>query len=210
MSLLHHESVIKRADELVQTVYLFSQRGWCPATSSNFSFRILNEDLVIITQTGVDKDYIDLDNMMVVSLDGRVVEPEGAQPSAETLIHTALYKHFDKAHSVLHVHTPLSTVLSMKYLEKGEIRIKGYEMQKALEGITDHNSEIVFPIFPNSQDMTQLSNSLTEYLDKNDDIHGLFIAGHGLYSWGTSIPAAKRTVEATEFLLECEFLRSQI
>jgi methylthioribulose-1-phosphate dehydratase len=29
------------------------------------------------------------------------------------------------------------------------------------------------------------------------------VAGHGLYTWGRSIDAARRHIEAYEFLLEC-------
>ena len=39
---------------------------------------------------------------------------------------------------------------------------------------------------------------------------GFLLAGHGLYSWGKDIPAAKRHIEVLEFLFEVSYRIQQI
>jgi methylthioribulose-1-phosphate dehydratase len=42
------------------------------------------------------------------------------------------------------------------------------------------------------------------YMESNATVHGYLIGGHGFYTWGESVDAALRHVEAFEFLFECE------
>ncbi|MGK7925315.1 MAG: methylthioribulose 1-phosphate dehydratase, partial [Spirulina sp.] len=140
---------------------------------------------------------------------GKTIAPEGAKPSAETLIHLSIY-NWKPVNCVLHTHSPASTVLSKKYgrsranfTESSEIAFEGYEIQKAFAGIDTHESQVTLPVFPNSQNMVEFSENLTRYLADRDELFGFAIAGHGLYTWGDSIQAAKRYVETWEFLFEC-------
>lgn len=80
-------------------------------------------------------------------------------------------------------------------------------MLKALRGVTTHLHTENIPVFPNHQDREILTRSVLDYLQMNTETKGFLIAGHGLYSWGTSIEEAERHVEALEFLLECEYKR---
>ena len=40
------------------------------------------------------------------------------------------------------------------------------------------------------------------YWEKNFNIYGFLLAGHGLYTWGKTIAEAKRHIEVLEFLFE--------
>lgn len=188
------------ARALVDAVHFFHHLGWCPATSSNFSFR--GEDGVWISQSGVDKGLFGPQHLMPVDLDGVPVPPEQRRPSAETGLHTMVYRQRPDAGSVLHVHGLRSVVFSRHYLDEGEIRFAGWELQKGLRGVSTHDCEVRIPVFPNSQDIPALALEVEKTLAARPDVHAFLIAGHGLYAFGTSVAEAKRHVEVVEALLE--------
>jgi methylthioribulose-1-phosphate dehydratase len=75
-------------------------------------------------------------------------------------------------------------------------------MLKGLEGIKTHEHRAWLPVIENSQDMTALSENVSELLKGNGDAHGFLLRRHGLYTWGKDLAQAKRHVEILEFLLE--------
>jgi methylthioribulose-1-phosphate dehydratase len=98
------------AAELVTNVRELAARGWTPATSSNFSLR-MDDRHAAITISGRDKGRLDESDIMVVDFDGTPVGSDH-RPSAETLLHTCLYKRFDDIGCVLHTHSIAQTIAS--------------------------------------------------------------------------------------------------
>lgn len=175
--------------------------GWTPATSSNFSMR-LDDRHAAITVSGRDKGRLTESDIMVVDFDGR---PVGAahRPSAETLLHTQLYRRFPDVGCVLHTHSRTQTVASRLFALAGSVRLEGYELLKAFAGNTTHEMAVDVPVLPNSQDMPALAARVESLLDKGP-LWGYLIDGHGLYAWGRDMAEARRHLEAFEFLLACE------
>jgi len=191
----------ERAQSLIANIRELAQRGWTPATSSNFSER-LDQAHAAITVSGRDKGRLVEDDIMVVDLEGRAVGRQ-LRPSAETLLHTRLYRRFPEVGCVLHTHSPTQTVASRLYARQGRIRLEGYELLKAFEGNSTHETAIEVPVFANTQDMTVLAAQVDEVLDRQP-LWGYLIDGHGLYAWGRTMADARRHLEAFEFLLGCE------
>ena len=191
--------------ELQQIVIAIANRGWCPATGGNFSVRV-ESDFCAITASGIDKTTIQITDFLVVDFQGNVVSGT-KKPSAETLLHTTLYTLDSDIGAVLHIHTLSNTVLSSHFREQDLVTFQGYEMQKALQGITHHNTEVYLPILDNSQNMNLLSENLTTRWDETEFNYGFLVRGHGLYAWGKDIKEAKRHLEGIEFLLDCELHR---
>ncbi|MFT3762910.1 MAG: methylthioribulose 1-phosphate dehydratase [Pseudoxanthomonas sp.] len=191
----------EKADEIIANVRELAQAGWTPATSSNFSER-LDEKHAAITVSGRDKGRLTPDDIMVVDFDGRPVATT-LRPSAETLLHTQLYRRFPDIGCVLHTHSPVQTVASRLYAAQGRVRFEGYELQKAFAGNTTHEAAMDVPVFANTQDITVLAAQVDALLDRQP-LWGYLIDGHGLYAWGRDMAEARRHLEAFEFLLHCE------
>jgi len=189
------------ADEIIVNVAELARAGWTPATSSNFSER-LDDRHAAITVSGRDKGRLTPDDIMVVDFDGQPVAT-ALRPSAETLLHTRLYRRFAEVGCVLHTHSPVQTIASRLYAAQGHVRLQGYELLKALHGNTTHDTALDLPVFPNTQDMTVLAAQVDALLDKQP-MWGYLIDGHGLYAWGRDMAEARRHLEAFEFLLHCE------
>src|SRR5690606_27241184 len=139
----------ERARARISNVRERAQLGWAPATSSNFSQR-LDEAHAAITVSGRDKGRLVEDDIMVVDLEGRAVGRQ-LRPSAETLLHTRLYRRFPEVGCVLHTHSKVQTVASRLYAREGRIRLEGYELLKAFEGNSTHETAIEVPVFANTQ-----------------------------------------------------------
>jgi methylthioribulose-1-phosphate dehydratase len=194
------------AGEIIVNVRELSQLGWTPATSSNFSRR-LDDRHAAITVSGRDKGKLKESDIMVVDFDGRAVGNDH-RPSAETLLHTQLYRRFPEIGCVLHTHSRAQTVASRLYAGSGHVRLEGYELLKAFAGNTTHEDSLDLPVLPNTQDMPTLAAQVDALLDR-DCMWGYLIDGHGLYAWGRDMAEARRHLEAFEFLLNCELdLRS--
>lgn len=189
------------AQLLISNIRELAQSGWTPATSSNFSHR-LDDRHAAITVSGRDKGRLVEEDIMVVDFDG---QPVGRQlrPSAETLLHTQLYRRFPEIGCVLHTHSPVQTVASRLFAGQGHIHIEGYELLKALDGNTTHETAVDVPVFANTQDMQVLAAQVDALLDKQP-MWGYLIDGHGMYAWGRNMAEARRHLEAFEFLLGCE------
>lgn len=189
------------AGEIIVNVRELSRRGWTPATSSNFSRRI-DASHVAITVSGRDKGALTEADIMVVDLDGAPVATDH-RPSAETLLHTQLYRRFAEVGCVLHTHSQTQTVASRLYSGAGHVRLEGYELLKAFAGNDTHEAAIDLPVFGNTQHMPTLAAQVDALLDQQC-MWGYLIDGHGLYAWGRDMAETRRHLEAFEFLLACE------
>jgi methylthioribulose-1-phosphate dehydratase len=189
------------AGEIITNVRELAAAGWTPATSSNFSRR-LDGRHAAITVSGRDKGRLTEDDIMVVDFDGRAVGTDH-RPSAETLLHTQLYRRFPDIGCVLHTHSHTQTVASRLFAGAGHVRLEGYELLKAFHGNTTHEAAVDVPVFPNTQDMPTLAAQVDALLDERP-MWGYLIDGHGLYAWGRDMAEARRHLEAFEFLFDCE------
>lgn len=199
MSAVPMKNFEDEAEALVSVGREAFARGWVPATSGNFSVR-LGPDEIAITVSGRHKGRLTPADIMRVDAAGAALDRK--RPSAETLLHVALYRRYPDVQAVLHTHSVNATVLSR--LTHDELRIEELEVLKAFRGIDTHQAAVVVPVFPNDQDIARLALRVDGYLDRHDAIPGYLIAGHGLYTWGTSLNEAMRHLEAFEFLFECE------
>ena len=190
------------AREIAQAGLQLAALGWTPATSSNFSMR-LDAGHLAITVSGRDKGALTPGDVMVVDLDGRAVGTE-ARPSAETALHTQVYRRFPAAGAVLHTHSRTQTVASRLFAPAGVLALAGYELLKAFPGYATHDARMEIPVFPNTQDMPELVARVDRWLDAGKPLHAYLIDGHGIYTWGRDMPETRRHLEALEFMLACE------
>ncbi len=80
-------------------------------TWGNVSAIDRSSGLVVIKPSGVDYDDMTADDMVVVDLDGRVVEGR-YRPSSDTPTHIALYKAFGNIGGVVHTHSTYATAFA--------------------------------------------------------------------------------------------------
>ena len=192
------------ARDIVGASHALYRRGWSPATSSNYSVR-LDEQHCAITVSGKDKGKLTEADVMVVDLEGKAITAQ--KPSAETGLHTSLYRHDREIGAVLHTHSVNNTVLTLHYSDLDGFQFDGYEIVKAFSGFSSHEERFSVPVFANDQDIARLSRRVEHWLAKADRPRAYLIRGHGLYTWGRDMAECFRHLEAMEYLLECEIKR---
>lgn len=179
----------------------YNLKGWSPATSTNYSFKDLDQN-IWVSRSGVDKSEFNEDDFITVNSEG---VPTGefvqVKPSAETLIHCVIYDLFPETKVILHSHSVHPVVLSMR--EGKSIKFEGFEVQKGFAGCTSHEESISIPVFNNSQNMKEFAEWMKE---RKDELirHCFVIRGHGTYAWGTDLFEAKRHLETLEYLCHCK------
>jgi len=189
---------------LVEACHWLGAKGWAPATGGNMSVRE-NADWCWLSESGKDKGSLTVDDFLQVEI-ATDRAPSGRKPSAETGLHTLIYRLYPEANAVLHVHTVNATVLSR--VEKlATLKLAGYEMQKSLIGETSHLDTVSIPLFDNDQDIPALARRIELYARQTPLRYGFLLRGHGLTCWGRSVAEARRHLEGLEFLFECEMQR---
>lgn len=183
----------------------FYGRGWVMGTSGNFSAVLTSDPLrVLITPSAAHKGRLEEADLLTIDATGCVADvpqrPAG-RPSAETLLHLEIIR-VRTAKAVLHTHSVWSTILSERHVSEGGLAIAGYEMLKGLDGIRTHEHREWVPILANDQDIPRLAVHLRAALIAHPEAHAVLLAGHGLYTWGSTIGDAERHVEILEFLFE--------
>ncbi|MFA7274276.1 MAG: methylthioribulose 1-phosphate dehydratase [Crocinitomicaceae bacterium] len=194
--------------DMSAVIRAYNQKGWSPATSTNYSFRTADNLLVIVvSRSGIDKANFTPNDFIEVDFDGEVLsEFEGSRPSAETLIHCVLYGLFPETMVVLHSHSVYPVLWSMELEEN--ISFQGFEVQKGFDGQTSHDDTVTIPIFENSQDMVEFK-SWMENRQEEINNHAFIIKGHGTYAWGKNLFEAKRHLETLDYLCELEWKRKK-
>jgi L-ribulose-5-phosphate 4-epimerase len=100
-------------EELKQDVFTANleivRRGLVLYTWGNVSGYDAGRQLVVIKPSGVDYDVLTAEHMVVVDLDGNVVEGK-LRPSSDTPTHCKLYRAFPGLTGVVHTHSTYATI----------------------------------------------------------------------------------------------------
>jgi len=198
------ETLELHKEELAATIRAYHAKGWSPATSTNYSFRLeAFPETIYVSSSGVDKSQFKAGHFMEVDLNGNPNPGfEHLRPSAETLIHCTLYKLFPEMQCILHSHSVYSVLHSA--VQPEAIKLEGYEVLKGYAGILTHDTTVNCPVFENTQDMNAFSD-LLESEKARLTIPAFIMRKHGTYAWGKNLFEAKRHLETTEYLLEVEW-----
>ena len=84
------------------------RRGLVTYTWGNVSARDRETGLVVIKPSGLDYDKMRAEDMVVIDLEGKIVEG-GLRPSSDYLTHLALYKRYPVIGGIVHTHSPRAT-----------------------------------------------------------------------------------------------------
>ncbi|WP_051182465.1 bifunctional S-methyl-5-thioribose-1-phosphate isomerase/methylthioribulose 1-phosphate dehydratase [Nocardia vinacea] len=182
-------------------------RGWMPGTAGNISVR--TGDTAVITGSGLSKGELTGADMVTVRIDDSAPTPnQQRKPSAETTIHTAVYRTTGAA-AVVHIHPPYATAAATRAGSSDALttlRITDYELIKGLvakEPDGTYPTILDLPVFPNWPGVARIGADIEAYLLENPSAAPvLAIAGHGITTWGDNLSQARDRAECLEALCE--------
>lgn len=99
----------KLKEEVYKANMELPAKGLVLFTWGNVSAIDREKGLVVIKPSGVDYDKMKAKDMVVVDLDGKVVEGE-LNPSSDTPTHVELYKKFPNIGGIVHTHSTNATI----------------------------------------------------------------------------------------------------
>ena len=196
---------------VVEHARQFYERRWMWGTAGNLSVKLRSHPQEIaITASGLDKGTLRPTDFVRIRGTEAQPHPKGLRPSAETLIHQAIYEVIPTAGAVFHVHPIYTTLISGLYghpRRKRSIPTDWIEMMKGI-GI-EEGMEGEIPIFPNWQEVSLVAQDFKNYvLEKKGNVAPvLLLHNHGMTAWGSTPEAARNHLEITEFICQYLYLR---
>src|SRR5262249_31790970 len=105
--------------ELVAVSRRLHENGWVANHDGNVSVR-LNGNRLLITPTAVSKRDVDDSMLLVVDLEGKVLEGR-RKPFSELELPLAMYRARPEAEAVIHAHPPCATAFGLANAELSPI-----------------------------------------------------------------------------------------
>jgi L-fuculose-phosphate aldolase len=108
-------SIDNAAEAVLAAAKDMLQRNLVEGTAGNISARQA-DGTIVATPSSVNYDVMELDDLVVVDLDGTVVSAkEGRSPTSELHLHLACYRAYDDIASVIHSHPVWATMFAVSH-----------------------------------------------------------------------------------------------
>lgn len=91
--------------------------------AGNFSAYDKESNLVVITPSGIPREGMELSDLCIVDLDGKLVEGRH-KPSSETPMHTEIYKRMTGVLGIVHTHSVFATAFAVAGKEIDSITVE--------------------------------------------------------------------------------------
>ena len=156
--------------------------GLTKGTSGNLSIILRHQKRILITPSGVPYDELDIDDISVLTLDGRHVD--GLPPSSEAPMHCALYRRRIDLGAIAHTHSHFATVFSIlrKPIEPSHYMILFGGRQIRVAPYACYGTD-------------ELAHVVADTLQGD---HCVLLANHGLVAVGDTLPAAYKIAQTIE------------
>ena len=169
--------------------------GLVTLTWGNVSGISEDREWVVIKPSGVDYDAMRPKHMVVVDLDGNVVEGD-LRPSTDTPSHLALYKAFNAIGGVTHTHSTHATMFAQARIE---IPCFGTTHADHFFGAVP----VTRPLTREEVDAAYEANTGEVIAERFATINpvempAVLVAGHAPFTWGATATAAMNNAVALE------------
>jgi L-ribulose-5-phosphate 4-epimerase len=194
------DAVSKLRTEVCNANKELASRGLARFTFGNASAIDRDAGLVVIKPSGVPYDTMTPAHMVVVDMNGEIVEGD-LRPSSDLATHLELYRAFEKIGGVVHTHSRYATLWAQSHREipcfgtthadyfHGPVPVTAH--LKAQDIQTDYEANTGREIVRRFEEIDPLR------------IPAVLVAGHASFCWGVTVSAA---VEIADLLEEVAFM----
>lgn len=169
--------------EVLEANLLLPKYGMVVFTWGNVSAIDPETRLVAIKPSGVEYDVLTVDDIVIVDLDGNVVEGK-LKPSSDTATHIELYRQFPDVKGIVHTHSRWATIFS--------------QANKSLLPFGTTHADYFYGEIPCTRQLTDeeinvdyelnTGKVIVETFKDMNPVHvpGVLVASHGPFAWGSS------------------------
>ena len=163
--------------------------------------------LVVIKPSGVSYDNMKPEDMVVVDLDGKVVEGD-LNPSSDTPTHLVLYRAFPNIGGVVHTHSTFATAWA--------------QAGRDIPSLGTTHADYFHDNIPCTRDMTkaevfgeyekETGNVIVERFQgmNPDDTPAVLVRNHGPFTWGTDADNAVHNAVVLEQVAKMAYIAMDI
>jgi len=170
---------------IVEVCRRLYDRGLVAGPDGNVSVRLGGpEEAILVTPSGLSKVDVTLDDLVIVNLDGKVLDGRRS-PSSELAMHLRIYRRRDDVRAVVHAHPPTATGFAVA----GESF-----MAPVLPEVILQMGAV--PLVPYATPGTEeLPDAMEPFLAAHD---AFLLANHGATTVGQTLVAAHQRMESLE------------
>ena len=137
--------------------------------------------MIVIKPSGVSYDEMKVEDMVVVNLNGEVVEGN-LKPSSDTPTHLELYKYFKNIGGIVHTHSTFATSWAQA---KRDIPAYGTTHADYFYGDIPCTRELTKQEIDKAYEKNTGKVIIETFKDKDEmAIPGVICSGHGPFTWG--------------------------
>jgi L-fuculose-phosphate aldolase len=185
-------SLKKEICEIGKRIY---NRGYVASNDGNISVRI-DENHVLITPTGVSKGFMEPEDIILVDMEGKLVEGKKKQ-SSESNMHLQIYKDRPDVVSVCHAHPPYSTAFAVAGIPLDKMVLPEVIISLGTIPIVEYGTT----------GTEQLYGHIADYIR---DYDAFLLENHGALTIGNSLLNAYHKMETLEHAAKIQFFAHQL
>ena len=200
-------------EELKQQVYEANMRlpklELVTFTWGNVSGIDREKGLFVIKPSGVEYEKLSPADMVVVDLDGKVVEGD-LNPSSDTMTHAVLYKAFPNIGGIVHAHSPWAVSFAQAGVDLeamgtthadtfyGDVPVTDALTKEEIESAYEKNTGKV------------IVRTFAERGIDPDAVPAVLVKQHGPFTWGPTAAKAVETAKILEVVAEMNYHALQL
>jgi L-ribulose-5-phosphate 4-epimerase len=185
----------KLKEEVYQANLDLQRKGMVIYTWGNASGIDRSQNLVVIKPSGVAYEEMKASDMVVVDLEGRVVEGS-LNPSSDTPTHLVLYNSFPGIGGIVHTHAPYATIWA--------------QAGKPIPCLGTTHADYFYGSIPVTDKLTprQIADNYEELTGEAivkrfkgldpETMPGVLVASHGVFTWGENSSSAVHNMVVLE------------
>jgi L-ribulose-5-phosphate 4-epimerase len=202
---------MSKYDKIKERVYRCNmdlpRRGVVVYTFGNVSCIDREKGIVAIKPSGVDYEVLKPDDIVIVDLDGNIVEGS-LNPSSDTRTHLVLYKHFPNIGGIAHTHSTYATAWAQAVRSIPVLGTTHADHLAADIPVTKVMSDEMIRGNYEEETGQQILDAFKN--QSNEEIEMVLVACHGPFAWGATPEKAVYNAVILEELAKMAFLTLRI
>lgn len=164
-------------------------------TGGNLSYYDRDKDYMAITPSGIDFHKIKVEDIVIMKLDGTVIDGE-RKPSSEWSMHKRIYEMREDINAVIHGHTIYASVLATL---REELPATHYMI-----GVAGPSVRVANYATFGSKELAE--NAANEMKDRN----AVLLANHGIIGGSVNLRSAFNVIEEVEYCAKIHVIAKSI